>query len=174
MSYESQGSQEAQDGMGRSSRRPQGRAVVWIGALLLSCGLGWLILPVDRAVAAGDPFVVVVHVANPVAQMRAVEVSNLFLKKTGAWRDGIKVVPVDLMAPASLREAFCRKVHSRGSAAVKSYWQQMIFSGREVPPAEKNSAPEILSFVRSNRGGIGYVPAGTALGSGVKEIEVTP
>jgi len=171
MSHETQRAQEPQE---RSPRRPKSRVFLWFGALLLSGGLAWLSLPVDRAAAAGDPFVVVVNVAVPVAQMRAVEVSNLFLKKTGAWRDGVKVVPVDLMAPAALREAFCKRVHSRGAAAVKSYWQQMIFSGRDVPPAEKNSAPEVLAFVRSNRGAIGYVPAGTVLGSGVKEIEVTP
>lgn len=155
-------------------RRPKISTFLGLGTILLTLALVWLALPDGRAAAANEPFVVVVHVANPLARLRAMEVSNLFLKKTTAWKDGLRVSPVDLIAPASLRESFCQKIHSRGSAAVKSYWQQMIFSGREVPPAEKSSAGEVLAFVRSNRGAIGYVPAGTALGSGVKELEVTP
>jgi ABC-type phosphate transport system substrate-binding protein len=144
------------------------------GAFALIALVAGLTLPIGRANAADDGFVVVVNASNSVSQLRAQEVSNLFLKKSGSWKDGSKAMPVDLSAPAAVRESFCRTVHNRGSAAVKSYWQQMIFSGREVPPAEKTSVPDVLAFVRANRGGIGYVPAGTPLSSGVKAIEVTP
>ena len=57
---------------------------------------------------------------------------------------------------------------------VKAYWQQMIFSGREVPPPEKASAKDVVAFVSANRGGVGYVPAGTPLGEGVKTVDVKP
>jgi hypothetical protein len=157
-----------------NTRRPQISTFVGAGTLLLTLALAWLAWPSGGAAAADEAFVVVVNVTNPVAQMKALEVSNLFLKKTTAWKDNQRVLPVDLTAPASMRESFCRKVHNRGPAAVKSYWQQMIFSGREVPPSEKSSAAEVLSFVRANRGAIGYVPSGTSLGPGVKAIEVTP
>ena len=57
---------------------------------------------------------------------------------------------------------------------MKSYWQKMIFSGRDVPPPEKGSPDEVVAFVRSHGGGIGYVPAGTVLGAGVKVLVVKP
>jgi ABC-type phosphate transport system substrate-binding protein len=157
-----------------TQKRPQISTFLGAGAVLLALALAWLGWSAGPAAAANEPFVVVVNVNNSLTQMRAMEVSNLFLKKTTAWKDGKRVLPVDLLSPASVRESFCQKVHSRGPAAVKSYWQQMIFSGREVPPVEKGSASEVLAFVRSNPGAIGYVPAGTALGGGVKAIEVTP
>jgi ABC-type phosphate transport system substrate-binding protein len=42
-----------------------------------------------------------------------------------------------------------------------------------VPPPEKASPTEVLAYVRANPGGIGYVPAGTALPDGVKALKVT-
>jgi hypothetical protein len=154
--------------------RPRRLTYLGAGLLLLACLVAGLTFPLGKAAAADEPYVVVVHGSNPTGPLKRVEVSNLFLKKTTAWAGGTRVAPVDLMAPASLREAFCKKIHGRGAAAVKSYWQQMIFSGREVPPLEANGVAQVLSFVRADRGAIGYVPAGTALGSGLKELEVIP
>lgn len=148
--------------------------VLGLGALCLCVALASLLLPASRAAAAGEGFIVVVNADNPISTLRVPEVSNYFLKKATQWRDGTRVMPVDLAAPSAVRDGFCQRIHSRSSAAVKSYWQQMIFSGREVPPAEKGSAGEVMAYVRANRGAIGYVPSGTALAGGVKAVEVVP
>ena len=47
-------------------------------------------------------------------------------------------------------------------SAVESYWQQQIFAGKEVPPAAKPSDEEVLAYVRSTPGAIGYVSAGAS------------
>jgi hypothetical protein len=44
---------------------------------------------------------------------------------------------------------------------VKSYWQQMVFSGRSVPPPEMDSEDQVVAFVLKNRGAVGYVSATT-------------
>ena len=49
---------------------------------------------------------------------------------------------------------------SRSVSAIKSYWQQMVFSGRGVPPPELDSDGEVVKFVLKNRGAIGYVSGG--------------
>ena len=82
-------------------------------------------------------------------------------------------MPVDLSANSPVREAFSLAIHERDVNAVKSYWQRQIFSGRGVPPPEKASDSEVLAFVRANPGAVGYVSSGTAVGSGVKVLEVT-
>jgi hypothetical protein len=53
--------------------------------------------------------------------------------------------------------------------AVRSYWQQRIFSGRDVPPPELDSDEAVVAFVARSPGGIGYVSAATKL-SGVREL----
>jgi hypothetical protein len=53
---------------------------------------------------------------------------------------------------------------------VDAYWQQQIFSGRDIPPAQKSESAA-LNFVRSNENGIAYVPAGADT-EGVKVVTV--
>jgi len=84
------------------------------------------------------------------------------------------VQPVDLIDTSALREAFSKQVHGKGTAAIKAYWQKMIFSGHDVPPPEKPSIGEALAYVRGNPGAIGYAPTGADLGPGVKVLKVTP
>ena len=68
-------------------------------------------------------------------------------------------------------EGFSKSIHGKTAAAVKSYWNQQIFSGREVPPVEKKSDAEVLSFVRSTPGAIGYV-SDTASTDGVRVVTI--
>ena len=125
------------------------------------------------AAAAGD-FVVVVNAANPQAALPAAEVSSMFLQKTHKWESGERVKAVDLPETSPARESFSKAIHGRSTAAVKAYWQRMIFSGIDAPPPEKPSAAEVLAYVRANPGAIGYVPAGTQLPEGVKPLKVAP
>jgi ABC-type phosphate transport system substrate-binding protein len=116
--------------------------------------------------ASAQGYVVVVNAANPASSLSKAEVSNIFLKKSA------RLTAVDLPKTSPVRDAFSRVVHGRPAAAVASYWQQQIFAGKDVPPAEKASDAEVLSWVRANANGIGYVAAGTALGAGVKAVTV--
>jgi ABC-type phosphate transport system substrate-binding protein len=124
--------------------------------------------------AAAESVVVVVNAANPTAELSTDEVSKMFLKKTSRWAgNNEKVLPVDLVDTSALREAFSKQVHGKGTSAIKAYWQKMIFSGHDVPPPEKPSIGEALSYVRGNAGAIGYAPAGADLGPGIKVLKVT-
>ena len=38
------------------------------------------------------------------------------------------------------------------------YWQQRIFSGRDVPPPEFELDREVVEYVLKHAGAIGYVP----------------
>lgn len=150
----------------RAARRRAGAAAV----VLLCCAFG----AAPRPAAAAEPFVVIVNAANPVSSVASGQLSSLFLKKVTQWSGGLPAAPVDLGADSAVREGFSRQVHHKGTAAVKAYWQQMIFSGREVPPPEKASARDVVAFVGANPGGVGYVPVGTPLGSDVKSVDLKP
>lgn len=140
----------------------------FLGALLL------LLAALQRPAAAQQGFVVIVNASNPVSSLSADELSRIFLKKTARWENGSRVEPVDLASSSAVRARFSQAVHGKGTAAVSAYWQKMIFSGREVPPAELGSAAEVIAFVASHRGGVGYVAEGTPLGEGVKAARITP
>jgi ABC-type phosphate transport system substrate-binding protein len=114
---------------------------------------------------------VVVNEANPVFSLSREAVSELFLKKTTSWSDGTVVLPVDQFEDSEAREAFNRDFHHKSGKAVRAYWQQRIFSGRDVPPPEKDGDASVIAFVRRNRGAIGYLTTAGAV-SGVKIVAV--
>lgn len=139
---------------------------------LLLAALAALALAAAPAPAAADDFKVVVHPDNPMGHVAAADLSRLLLKKTLRWPDGRPVQPVE---PASqkLREKFAQAIHGKSLNAVKSYWNQLIFSGRDVPPLERPDDAAVVAFVRAEPGAIGYVAPGADT-AGVKVLLVEP
>jgi ABC-type phosphate transport system substrate-binding protein len=141
-----------------------------ICALTLAMTLGGAQLGAARTDAS---FAVVVSASNPINSITRDQASKLFLKKTPTWDNGRgEVVPVDQPEGSAVREAFTKAVLRKSVSAVKSYWQQQIFSGRGVPPTEKASDAEVVSYVRANPNAIGYVSPAAASGGGVKVVNV--
>lgn len=123
-------------------------------------------------IEAGDTSVkIIVHPSNPVSTLKKTQVSNYFLKKASSWETGRKVLPVDQGESSPTRKSFTEEIHGKEVHSVVSYWQKQIFSGREVPPVEKNSDRDVIAFVRENPDAIGYVSDGTTL-DGVKVVRV--
>ncbi len=125
----------------------------------------------QRDAAAAD-FKVVVNASNPTASLSAAQLDRLFLKKDTRWESGGAVEPVDQSAKSPVRVAFSSQIHRKDVGAIKSYWQQQVFSGRGTPPPEMSSDAEVLAFVRSHTGAIGYVSSAAALGDGVKALKL--
>jgi hypothetical protein len=117
--------------------------------------------------------VVIVNSANPVSTMRREQVARMFLREVPAWSNGEEILPVDQLERSPSRITFAREVQGQTVSSLKTYWQQRIFSGNESPPPERVSDSDVLTYVRSNAGAIGYVAEGTDLGTGVKPIVIT-
>jgi ABC-type phosphate transport system substrate-binding protein len=116
-------------------------------------------------------YVVVVHPGNPVATLDRKFLEEAFLKKTTRWPNDQVIRPVDLVPSSPVRRQFTDDVLKRPVEAVKGYWQQRIFSGRDVPPPELNSDSDVIKYVLQYEGAVGYVSSGTPLG-GAKVIVV--
>jgi hypothetical protein len=131
------------------------------------------LLGLRRAGASdGRPeFVVIVHPSNPARALTREFVSDAFLKRATRFGGGEPIRPVDLHSNSAVRRVFSQRVLKRSVAAVRSYWQQRIFSGRGVPPPELDSEEAVVRYVMKHEGGLGYVGPNTDLG-GVKAVEV--
>ncbi len=117
---------------------------------------------------AEDGFRLVVHPSNAVDSLTRAHAAQLFLKKTTRWPSGGPVHPVE-PADERLRERFADKVLGKTLGGVRAYWNQLIFSGRDVPPLERASDDEVVAYVRANPGAVGYVSAGAGT-AGVKVV----
>jgi len=133
--------------------------------------LAFLLATVTGSSAWAAGYKVIIHPSNDRGSIAKKELAQVFLKKVPKWESGTPVVPVDLQEKSAVRATFTNEVHGKSVSAVKSYWQQQIFSGRDVPPVEKVSDAEVLAFVKTNPGAIGYVSESADLG-GVKVLQV--
>jgi ABC-type phosphate transport system substrate-binding protein len=119
----------------------------------------------SRAVNAdgGTGLRLIVNPENVTAVVDRKFLAEAFLKKVTRWPNDELIRPVDQQSSASARQAFSDGVLKRSVSAVKSYWQQMVFSGAGVPPPELDSEGEVVKFVLKNRGAVGYVSAAANL-----------
>ena len=126
-------------------------------------------LPVASADAS---FRVIVHPQVKGSQIPRSALTSIFLKQAPRWGDGTVVLPVDQSVRSLVRKSFSGDVLQQGIVEVQVYWQRKMSAG-VVPPPVKTSDEEIVSFVASTPGAIGYVSAATALPDSVKAIEIT-
>ncbi len=141
----------------RKSRIWRGRrACIALVAIVAFAALEASIGPLARADDAAL-FRVIVHPDNPARSIGRESLADAFLKTSTRWDDGETIRVVDQRAGSSVRKAFSESVLKRSVAAVRSYWQQRIFSGRDVPPPELDSDDAVIDYVLGHRGGVGYV-----------------
>jgi len=114
--------------------------------------------------ASTSEFRVLVHPDNPVSSVSRDFITDTFLKRTTRWQDGETAHPVDQRADAAVRKSFSDAVLRRSVSAIKRYWQQRIFSGRDLPPPELESDDAVVGYVLKHRGAIGYVTSSAKLG----------
>ena len=115
---------------------------------------------------------VIVHPDTAVTSISRAELSKIFLKRLRTWSDRTPAVPVDQVPHSPVRDEFTRWIHRRSVVNVEVYWKRLIFSGRAVPPLEIATDAEVIEFVRSTPGAVGYVQRTTVL-PGVRRLEVT-
>ncbi|HSD31644.1 MAG TPA: hypothetical protein VLB49_07020, partial [Gemmatimonadales bacterium] len=147
----------------RSLRGPRLLLSVAAAAVLVAGG--------ERHVSAAAAFRVIVHPQVKGSEIPRPVLSAIFLKQALKWGDGRPVVPVDQSVQSSVRRVFSNEVLGQGVVEVQVYWQRRITAGL-VPPPVKTSDEEVVAFVASTPGAIGYVSPGTPLANGVREVTV--
>lgn len=123
------------------------------------------------AEATAQTYKVIVNPDNPVTSISKSELSDIFLKKQTKWESGASIIPIDLGDRNPARDSFSKEVHGMGIGEVKTFWQQASFAGEGNPPLERSSDSDVINFVKSYPGAIGYVSAFADV-SGVKEVTV--
>lgn len=116
-------------------------------------------LPADAQAEGSEGYRVVVHADHPGDAVTREVLAEVFLRRATRWGHGTPIHVVDQSLKSDVRRAFTEDVLHLSSMAVMSYWQQQLLAGGERPPAVKGSDAEVLEFVRSTPGAIGYVSA---------------
>ena len=146
---------------------PFRRRVLWVLATLALAGSG------ARASESPPDFKVIVHAARPETRVPRAFLADVFLKNVTRWSDDETIRPVDQRPNNAVRRRFSEAVLKRSVAAVKTYWQQRIFSGRGVPPPELDTDEAVVRWVEDHPGAVGYI-SGTAAAGRARVVAVVP
>lgn len=102
---------------------------------------------------------VIVNAANPVRQLSAQQVSDLYLGRARTFPGGEYALVFDLPRDDVLRQKFFLGLTGMSPQQINAYWSRLMFSGQVLPPQALPSDRAVLDIVRRNASAIGYVRA---------------
>ena len=109
-----------------------------------------------------DEFVIIVNTSVSNTLMYQNTVQSIFLGKKTEWDDGNPIVPVTLEAGDAQR-AFMRHIVKKTPRSFSTYWISKLYTGKAIPPRSFRSEEELLEFVQTIEGTIGFVPSDLSL-----------
>lgn len=71
--------------------------------------------------------------------------------------DGIAVIPVNLPVGREERRVFLHHVLKQNDDEYVAYWLVRKSIGKGIPPQEVNTSQDVLRFIRSQAGAVGYI-----------------
>ncbi len=114
----------------------------------------WLCAP-----AFSEP-IVIVNNDVPAGSLKADSLKKIYLGKQTKWENGDTLTPVTLNEGA-VHESFLKGYVKKSRSQYSTYWKQMVFTGKGAPPKSVSSETEVVDFVSSTPGGIGYINSAT-------------
>ncbi|RFC37535.1 MAG: hypothetical protein DID90_2727553148 [Candidatus Nitrotoga sp. LAW] len=103
--------------------------------------------------AHADNVVVIGHAG--LSKLNASTIQRIFTGKI-IEVDGVHVKAVNLKA-SPLRDRFLQRYLNQNDDKYTAYWTVRRFIGKGLPPKEVSSAAEVISFVQTTPGAIGYI-----------------
>ncbi len=99
---------------------------------------------------------IIVHPDNIDQSLEPTELERIYLGKTTHWSDNssIKVV---MLKNGATHEAFLEQYLDRTVHRFVSYWRQMVFTGKGIPPRSFQVEKELADFVATTPGAVGYI-----------------
>jgi hypothetical protein len=123
--------------------------------LLLSLPLLSMVLPAP--LQAEEMIAVIVPISPLIIDAPSKEeLARIYRRQTLFWKDGARVIPVNLPANHPLRRSFSRLVLGALPEDLATYWNEQYFHGIS-PPYVLASEEAVLQFVAATPGAIGYV-----------------
>lgn len=126
---------------------------------VVRCALSFAMATLSMSIAQAE-VVVIVNPANSAA-IDEEQIIKIFLGQSKTFSSGAEAIAVDQPVGA-LREDFGNKVLKKNPGQLKTLWARQIFTGGAKPPKELGGDDEIVKFVASTPGGIGYVDSSKA------------
>ncbi len=143
----------------------RGMSLVLISAMLLGAVLSGF----SSGVLADD-YVLISNKKVPIKSLSKTDVQSIFLGERSKWDDG-STIEFAVMDSGDFHKSFLQNVIGKTQSQFDAYWMRMVFAGKARPLKPYSEVQEVIKFVATHPGAIGYVPVGEA-GTSVKAIAI--
>ena len=122
----------------------------------------WLFIAIVIAIflpahlRASSEEVLVITARKSAEKLSIKDLRRIYLKRKVLWKDGSKIVPVNLPSTNNLRKAFSHEILGMGHRELVDYWNEQHFKGVR-PPVVLDSEEAVKAFVKEVEGAVGYI-----------------
>lgn len=107
------------------------------------------------AAASAELFIVSNESVSTDALSR-MEVEHIFLGKKRKWDDGNPIV-CGMLEAHDVKDSFLQEYVKKSGSQFAMYWKKMMFTGKGIPPKSFGSEEDLIRFVETTNGAIGYL-----------------
>ncbi len=100
---------------------------------------------------------IIVNSNNSMNTLSNDDAKRIFLAKKTNFDDGSKIEVVDQNDGSEIRNTFYPKVTEKTAEQARSRWAALLFSGEGQMPQAKSNDAEVINYIASTPGAIGYV-----------------
>ena len=132
--------------MKKSMRRPVKRVFVVLWLLGLS------------GIAGAAELVIIANPDLPGPSLDVKGLQRIYMGKLTRWSNDEAIVPA-MLKTGPVHDAFVESYLERSMHRFVTYWRQMVFTGKGMPPRSFASEKELIAFVAITPGSVGYASA---------------
>lgn len=116
---------------------------------------------------------IIVHPDVPIDHLSANELRSIFSMRSLRWVNGVPIRVFVLSDQSPVHKSFVKQKLEMFPYQLRMTWDRAVFSGTGYPPRKVLNVEDMVSRVRSTKGGIGYVnDESIPLLEGVKIVEI--
>ena len=116
---------------------------------------------------------IIVHLDVPIDHLSSNELRSIFSMRSLRWVNGVPIRVFVLSDQSPVHKSFVKQKLEMFPYQLRMTWDRAVFSGTGYPPRKVLNVEDMVSRVRSTKGGIGYVnDESIPLLEGVKIVEI--
>ena len=135
--------------------------------IMIAIGLAGCSLILSKATVS---VVVVGNLDIADSSVTSSDLENIFLGKKTSLPSGQKVKVVTLKN-GETHDTFLSSYVNKSASQFSAFWKRKIVDGTGIPPKSFESETDLIEYVKSNSGTIGYISSDTTA-SGVKTLSI--
>ena len=122
--------------------------------ILLAVSFGFMI----EAEAADEEILIIVNEETSIKNLSLNMLVDIYTNNKTKWDGGEKIY-VTMLKTGPVHEAFSNQVIGIAPKKLISIWKKVIFTGLGTPPKVVSTGDEMIQYVASTKGAVGYISA---------------